>query len=72
MKTCVYQQQLVTDNEYNIGCRCKILCNHKVCVGSRRCSHAFCIAVDEEYATEKAKQCRACLKKTREETQKQR
>ena len=73
MKTCVYKQQLVTNNEYNFGCCCaSFLCNKKTCVGARGCQHAFIIAVDAEYAKHKAKQCSACLKKTREETQKQR
>lgn len=72
MMFCIFKQKDVINNEYNVGCQCKMLCNHFRCVGAKYCTHAFLIAIDEQYGKEKAKQCRACLRKTREETQKQR
>jgi len=69
---CVYKQKDVINNEYNKNCRCVRWCSHRYCVGARRCAHAYCIALDASFAKDMAEQCRACLRKTREETQKQR
>ena len=69
---CKYKQKDVTYNEYNKNCLCVRLCSRRYCVGALRCAHAYCIAFDASFAKDKAKQCRACLRKTREETQKQR
>ena len=71
MMFCVYKQQDVTNNEYNTGCQCKMLCTHYRCVGSKYCTQAFLIAIDEQYGKDRAEQCRACLRKTREVTQRQ-
>lgn len=68
---CVYKQQEVINNEYNTGCRCKMLCTHYRCVGSRYCTQAFLNIIDEQYGKDRAKQCRACLRKTRTETRRQ-
>ena len=69
---CKYKQKEVTHNEHNKNCRCVRLCYHKACVGAHGCARAYFIAFDVLFAKDMAKQCRACLRKTREETQKQR